>query len=874
MLYDQSSDNKTFSIEYILTKSPEERLNPKHRTDLISSGLPADNLPGNYFSLTAEQAAIAVGFRQAGMGIMYLNFDGSPMRYSNGDPYVRLKVDNARGRGKYLTRKGEPVRAYIPQLPTGSPSWEDIQHNADYELLITEGEKKADSLAAHGYFPISLPGVSCGLLREKNEEGIKSEVKTPLIELRGFTWKHRSVPFIFDSDVIQKWQVNLALTELATYLFTEGAKPKKVYLPTELDGGKNGADDLIYRHGIDALIPLINEAPDAVYLKKTRNAEELVSHGFSALTSEYLARMFQAVTCDRLGFWPNLGWYEWVGTHWKLMAGGETELKSLLYKFMDQHNWLKRSESLKSLILSECQARFTQTVIHNRLPCVIFPNGTGYIDREAGSLTFQPSHNRGDFNTQLLPFDFDSSADCPIFKAFLTEAQQGDREVIGLLLDVGKFLLVGQDPSRPYPVEVFIDLIGPKGSGKGTFANVIVDLIGQENIGSASPATFSKPELLASLRGKRLAVDMDSQGHIQDSGLFCQVVSNEPVPIRNLYCLMTCARLGVTVFRAMNNHVTGNVYSSGLDRRVLPIPFNHVVSNPDRQLKHKLSRELAGIFNLFMRRDYQDALTNIQTAKDNIQAIKTAASDRLEELHQEVAFARDVHPNGIDNVSAKVLYPQYQAWAEQNGRKVMSSTKFGSVLKNRTEIYLHRRTKDGIVYSIKPNSELTPEDFSAYQESLAAAALPKTPKPEPKTEAQPRTGLSEAWLKWWTEVDTLAAESGKRKADRKVAKALYTRLRKSKFKDTTAKRIQKVRAGNFVNFNFINTALLQYLDRSVNICELAGINEIKLFSQLNMTPGEFAASFLAAESDQINTNYEDNHDQYKLLTEDELVAMN
>ena len=99
------------------------------------------------------------------------------------------------------------------------------------------------------------------------------------------------------------------------------------------------------------------------------------------------------------------------------------------------------------------------------------------------------------------------------------------------------------------------------------------------------------------LISKKAAINNDASGHIKDAGIFDSIVSNEEVPVRQLYFNQTYERLGVVVWRAFNDNPTasgGGV--EGFGRRMVTFPFPKSAANPDPQLKQKLLGEVEGIF--------------------------------------------------------------------------------------------------------------------------------------------------------------------------------------------------------------------------------------------------------------------------------------
>jgi len=98
-------------------------------------------------------------------------------------------------------------------------------------LWITEGVKKADSLASRGLCAIALMGVWGW--RGTNDLG----GKMVLADMGNIAWNGRQVYLVFDSDIITKTAVEQALKGLAMEAERRGA-PSVFIVP--LEGGPNG----------------------------------------------------------------------------------------------------------------------------------------------------------------------------------------------------------------------------------------------------------------------------------------------------------------------------------------------------------------------------------------------------------------------------------------------------------------------------------------------------------------------------------------------------------------------------------------------------------------------------------------------------------
>lgn len=84
--------------------------------------------------------------------------------------------------------------------------------------------------------------------------------------------RNRPIKIVFDSGVVIKPQVLEAVWALASWIqapkddgvfYSPGDVPNVVFIPSELNGEKKGADDFIVRHGTDAFARLLRLARPA-----------------------------------------------------------------------------------------------------------------------------------------------------------------------------------------------------------------------------------------------------------------------------------------------------------------------------------------------------------------------------------------------------------------------------------------------------------------------------------------------------------------------------------------------------------------------------------------------------------------------------------
>lgn len=238
-------------------------LSSKHYQELKASAIANDViLERGYTTVTSADDLKEFGFSMAqarvpGLLLPLHATDGSkPMAiYKPDNPRV---IEDKRKKNpdgtypnrviKYETPKFSGIRLDCP------PRCRSALGNPSAALWITEGQKKADSLASAGLCAVALLGV--WNFKGKNEFGATAILADwDYIGLNG-----RDIRIVFDSDVMTKPDVRKALDRLTEHLQRKGATVGAVYLPGGANG-KVGVDDWLNSgHTVDELSGLV-EAP-------------------------------------------------------------------------------------------------------------------------------------------------------------------------------------------------------------------------------------------------------------------------------------------------------------------------------------------------------------------------------------------------------------------------------------------------------------------------------------------------------------------------------------------------------------------------------------------------------------------------------------
>src|SRR6266540_153403 len=174
------------------------------------SGLPLDIIrERGYRSILGKKQLADVGFAPSQQRPTGLLLPVCPPDGSNGFYCYRPDVPRTTKDGKelkYELPKGAMVRLDVP------PRCRPLLGDPAVPLWLTEGQKKADALAAQGVGAVALLGV--WNFKGRNDFG----GVTLLADFDLIAWNSRNVQIVFDSDLLTKRPVQDALARLTEIL--------------------------------------------------------------------------------------------------------------------------------------------------------------------------------------------------------------------------------------------------------------------------------------------------------------------------------------------------------------------------------------------------------------------------------------------------------------------------------------------------------------------------------------------------------------------------------------------------------------------------------------------------------------------------------
>jgi putative DNA primase/helicase len=402
-----------------------------------------------------------------------------------------------------------------------------------------------------------------------------------------------------------------------------------------------------------------------------------------------------------LRFTPERGWHVWDGRRWavddkyiQVQARAKETALAIFEEIRDatdrdarmQH--AKRSQSRTSiesmiwLARSEpgIPARLTEFDADGWLLNV----GNGTLDLRTGLLR---PHARADLISNIVEIQFDPTAKCELWDAFLWRVLDRDEELYAYLRRFVGYLLVGDTSDQSLHF-----LYGLGANGKSVFCEVLVRLLGDYSMAVSPDLIMLKrhagiPNDVARLRGVRAALmNETSQGARFDEAKLKDLTGGDTLTARFLHQEFFDFHPTHRIVIRGNHKPAINGTDEGIWRRLRLVPFT--VSIPpdeqDRHLLRKLEGELPGILNWALQgcREWQtEGLKPPPIVADAVRAYR----EESDTLGRFILECCEVRP--LAQVKSSSLFKHYQEFCEQSGERWIPAKDFPAEIERRGFTY-------------------------------------------------------------------------------------------------------------------------------------------------------------------------------------------
>lgn len=299
--------------------------------------------------------------------------------------------------------------------------------------------------------------------------------------------------------------------------------------------------------------------------------------------------------------------------------------------------------------------------------------------------------------TRKIRTGYNPKAKEPIIKGWkptiwLLELFDGDTELYNLAIQIIKASITGQS------LQKIFWLFGEGGTGKGTFQQLLINLVGMENVASLKITGLTKSQFSTSiLLGKSLVIgdDVQKDAVIKDTSDMFSLATGDIMTIEDKGKRPYSIRLNMTVVQSSNGLPRMNGDKSAIDRRFRILPFTKVFKDkPNKAIKE----------DYINRKEVLEYLVKlaIETPIADINPMKSI--EILEEHHKDMNPVIDFISKFFTDELTSEFIPNsfvYHVWK--------CFLEYYDIKQSRSEMGLHREIKSNL-----------PEGFTVGQKTIPA----------------------------------------------------------------------------------------------------------------------------------------------------------
>ncbi|PSF29075.1 hypothetical protein C7H19_24470 [Aphanothece hegewaldii CCALA 016] len=557
--------------------------------------------------------------------------------------------------------------------------WLWVLKHPELPISITEGAKKAACLISRGEITIALSGVWNGQI------GKGKALHPALIP---FIVPGRPVNLVFDSDVTVKPQVEAALIQFGR--LCKQQKAEVAIVQWDLTLGK-GIDDLIVNQGEEKFKEVMGNAVQ--YGKWLKSLENQFQSSLSTDSNkkqklppaDELARRIAEDYRDKLAYNNETSFWMRYEADFKGVWSKETEeyIEAIVSSILDSMKITGYgSHSYIINILKKLRCLLIERFWNERESKELIPFRNGVL--ETATRKFLP-HSPGYRFTWALPRDYNPlSSDWSNIDRYLGEAVEGNDRLKNILLCYCNAVLLGRSD-----LQKFLHLIGPGGTGKGTFMRLLTDLIGLVNMHSTTLEDICTNRFeLANIYKKRLVVMWDEDKKSGSMGRFKSLTGEDYLRAEEKGKKAFSFKYDGMVIVSSNFPIFVGDNSSGLARRLIPVPFS-IKPKQRKNLNQDFQNELAAFTNYLLSLD-SDFVTNTLLGLEPVPEISLQSWEQRIRTDSIASWLNDCvifdacattaigsdRTEGLSGNVPTTLYGSYALHCHQNGTSPKANKNF------------------------------------------------------------------------------------------------------------------------------------------------------------------------------------------------------
>ncbi|WP_024621579.1 DNA primase family protein [Metaclostridioides mangenotii] len=321
---------------------------------------------------------------------------------------------------------------------------------------------------------------------------------------------------------------------------------------------------------------------------------------------------------------------------------------------IDRRLWTLSISSIVKEILKREVDIMTEIPVYNNY--IFFNNGI-YDINSMSIIEYSPNI----IVTSKVANNYNKNAKCPKFIKFIEESMCGDNELINVIQEMLGYILIDSNKAQK-----FFLLYGIGSNGKSVLADVIIDMVGVNNVSSVSLKQMNENFTIANIVGKKVNVSTENDGDFETERLKA-LTSGDTITINQKYKEPFEYKPTSKLVFISNTLPNTPDNSHGFYRRLKIIPFENMISDEqkDVNLLDKLRKEREGILKWAI-----DGMHRL--IKNNYIFSESKAINKITKEYKSsqdpvrMYFSENIQYDKGGKIQKKELIDDYRDWCNVN----------------------------------------------------------------------------------------------------------------------------------------------------------------------------------------------------------------